>query len=249
MVHFYVLEYFIIVETVKFHFRYLSVVSKLKELVKEHNGEVLSLNIIYNGSYATNSAFHRLLNTQTGLGIIMEVSTHWIDLARFIAGDVIEETIHTIQVKDTDPGGIGKLRNLPEGGEDDIDPDKRVPRVTSSHWKFKSGGIGTLLTNITAPGPKTESFIDVYMDGLQMSLVNVGDEDCVLKVKKIGCSEIVYSFKDHDPYLSEMKSFLKAVHSRDTSFILSSYTDAKKTFEQTWAIRRSEEKIQAGKMK
>ena len=230
-------------------FRYLPAVAKLKELVKEHKGEVLFLNIIYNGSYATDSAFHRVLNTQTGPGIIMEQSTHWIDLARFIAGDVIEETIHTFHVKDTDPGEIGKLRHLPEGGEDDIDPDKRVPRVTSSHWKFTSGGIGTLLANITAPGPKTESVIDVYMDGLQMSLVNVGEEDCVLKVKKIDCSEVVHSFKDHDPYLCEMNSFLKAVHSRDTSFILSGYIDAKKTFEQTWAIRRAGERIQAEKKK
>ena len=223
------------------HCRYHAAVSKLKKIIKDHKGEVLSLNISYNGSYTNSSGFCRVLNTQTGPGIIVEQQSHWIDLARFIAGDVNEETIRTIQVKDTDPGGIGKLQNLPEGGEDDIDPDKRVPRVTSSHWKFKSGGIGTLLTNITAPGPKTESFIDVYMDGLQMSLVNVGDEDCKLKVKKIDCSEVVYSFKDHDHYLCEMESFLKAVHSREVSNIKSNYTDAKKTFELTWAIRRAGE--------
>ena len=123
----------------------------MKEIIKEHKGKVLSLNITYNGSYATNPVFHRVLNTQTGPGIVVEQQSHLIDLARYIAGDVNEETIHTIQVKDTDPGRIGKLRDLPEGGEDDIDPDKRVLRVTSSHWKFKSGGIGTLLTNITAP--------------------------------------------------------------------------------------------------
>ena len=200
----------------------------------------------YNGSYATNPVFHRVLNTQTGPGIIVEQQSHLIDLARYIAGDVNEETLHTIQVKETDPGGIGKLRNLPEGGEDNIDPDKRVPRVTSSHWKFVSGGIGSLLANITAPGPKSDTAVDVYMDGLQMTLVNVGQvRECVLKVNKLNSSEIVYSFNDHDHYLSEMESFLRAVRSLDKSFIKSSYTDAKKTFDLKWATRRAGENIQA----
>ena len=48
--------------------------------------------------------------------------------------------------------------------------------------------------------------------------------------------EEVFTFPDADPYLAEDKAFLTAVTTRDTSLLLSSYSDAAKTYSLTWAI-------------
>ena len=46
---------------------------------------------------------------------------------------------------------------------------------------------------------------------------------------------------DDDPYLSEDAAFLSAVRSGDASCVRSSYADAFRTYELTWAIRRAGE--------
>ena len=45
------------------------------------------------------------------------------------------------------------------------------------------------------------------------------------------------TFDNADPYLAEDKAFLAAVTSGDPTHILSSYRDAAKTYELSWAIR------------
>ena len=49
--------------------------------------------------------------------------------------------------------------------------------------------------------------------------------------------EEVLTFPDADPYLAEDKAFLTAVTSRDATHVLSSYSDAAKTYSLTWDIR------------
>ena len=53
--------------------------------------------------------------------------------------------------------------------------------------------------------------------------------------------EEVYSYPSADPYMGEDKAFLDAVRSGDSSAIQSSYSDAAKTYQLSWDIRRSSE--------
>ena len=53
--------------------------------------------------------------------------------------------------------------------------------------------------------------------------------------------EDVYYFPSADPYMGEDKAFLDAVRSGDSSHIKSSYSDAAKTYQLSWAVRRSSE--------
>ena len=48
-----------------------------------------------------------------------------------------------------------------------------------------------------------------------------------------------FFFPTADPYYEEDKMFLEAVRARDGSVVRSSYEDAFKTHQLTWAIRRT----------
>lgn len=50
-------------------------------------------------------------------------------------------------------------------------------------------------------------------------------------------SEEVFTYPDADPYLAEDRVFLSAVTSGDPSHVMSSYSDAAKTYALSWAIR------------
>lgn len=63
--------------------------------------------------------------------------------------------------------------------------------------------------------------------------------DCKLKARKGYCNEEKFLFITTDPYYKEDETFLKAVRAKDDSSVRSSYDDAFKTYQLTWAIRRS----------
>ena len=54
--------------------------------------------------------------------------------------------------------------------------------------------------------------------------------------------EEVYRFPLADPYMDEDDIFLKAVGSGDHSGIRSTYSDAAKTYQLSWNVRKSSEK-------
>lgn len=54
--------------------------------------------------------------------------------------------------------------------------------------------------------------------------------------------EEVHCFPLADPYMDEDNIFLKAVRSGDHSGIQSTYSDAAKTYQLSWNVRKSSEK-------
>ena len=60
-----------------------------------------------------------------------------------------------------------------------------------------------------------------------MTVICAGDDD----------SEEVFTFPDADPYLAEDRAFLDAVTTRDESTVLSTYSDAAKTYCLSCSIR------------
>ena len=70
-------------------------------------------------------------------GPVVEQATHFVDLIRFIAGEdnhVVEKTIKAISVEHDEQ--VGHLTKL-SFDENSIEPQKRVPRITSALWKHK----------------------------------------------------------------------------------------------------------------
>ncbi|XP_033741441.1 uncharacterized protein UNK4.17-like [Pecten maximus] len=233
-----------IVLSVGYMFRYHAAVLKMKEMIAHHGGKVKAFNARYYFAY-TEGVNKTWFNTDFFGGPIVEQATHFCDLARYIVGDVDMTSLHTIMLNDCDKGGAGNLNHLLDRAEDDIPSNKRIPRVTLSHWRFEDGGLGTLMHSITLPGSRYQATIDVQLDGLQLSLIDPYESTSILRVRNLEGGnpnqDQDFVFDNDDKYLRELDTFIKAVRQRKQSLIKSSYEDATKTYELTWAIRRQGE--------
>ncbi len=74
------------------YFRYHAALRKMKELMTVHGGKVIAFNGRY---YRTYSEARKSFwwNRSLSGGPIVEEATHFCDLARYLCGDVVPETI------------------------------------------------------------------------------------------------------------------------------------------------------------
>ncbi|XP_033725076.1 uncharacterized protein UNK4.17-like [Pecten maximus] len=228
-----------IVVSVGYKFRYHAGVLKMKEMIAHHGGKVMAFNARYYFAY-TEGINKYWFNTAISGGPIIEQATHFCDIARYIVGEIDMTSLHTLMVKDSDKGGVGKLNHILNNAEDDIPSDKRIPRVTISHWRFEDGGLGTLMHSLTLPGSRYQVTFEVQLDGLQLSLIDPYGSTSILRVRSLEGGnpnqDQDFVFENDDMYLRELDTFIKAVRQRKQSLIKSSYEDAKKTYDLTWAI-------------
>lgn len=231
-----------LIVSVGYMFRYHAGILKMKELIKNHGGKIMALNARYYAAY-TDGVSKYWFNGDLSGGPIIEQATHFCDLARFIVSDVDLSTVHSLQLKDSDPSGAGHLAHIPNHEEEEIPPERRNPRVTMSHWRFKDGGLGTLGHSAVLPGRRYETNIDVQLDGLKLSLIEPYGKDCILRVRNINNKDPNqdqdFTFPTDDCYLTELQAFMKAIRTNDTSLIRSTYSDAALTYQFTWAIQRA----------
>ena len=103
-------------------------------------------------------------------------------------------------------------------------------------WRFASGALGSMTHGTLLHREKYETEIEIWGDGLRIVLLDPYGH-CRILIRRPHSEETEkIEFLDDDPYLTEDKAFLDAVRSGDSSGIRSSYADAMKTFELTWAI-------------
>ncbi|XP_060074889.1 uncharacterized protein LOC132554581 [Ylistrum balloti] len=232
-----------IVLSVGYKFRYHAAILKMKELIAQHGGKVMAFNARYYFAY-TEGINKYWFNSDISGGPIVEQATHFCDLARYICGEVDMSTLDTLLLNDSDEGEAGKLNHLSNQAEEDIPSCKRIPRVTLSHWRFQDGGLGTLMHSLTLPGSRYHVTFDVQLDGLQLSLIDPYGSSSILRVRSLEGGnpnqdqDLVF---ENDMYLRELDTFIIAVRQKKQSLIKSSYEDAMKTYEFTWAIRRQGE--------
>ena len=175
-------------------------------------------------------------------GPIVEQATHFCDLIRYFAGEVAIKSIQGTCIPASDKkGDAGYLSRVPEvNKEADLPMEVRSPRVTSATWRFEGGGVGTLTHGIYLWSKRYESSLDIWADGLRISLEEPYHPECVVRVRNgYVDEEEVFPFRNADPYLEEDRLFLEAVRSGNPSLIRSTYEDAYKTYELSWAIRRA----------
>lgn len=81
-------------------------------------------------------------NKSISCGPVVEQATHFLDLLSYFGGEVDRESISCQTVEwDENPG---KLSKIGFNEEENIKEEDRIPRATSSIWKFENGGIGQL---------------------------------------------------------------------------------------------------------
>lgn len=228
-----------LVVSVGYMFRYHAAVDKLCELLRGRKVMVLSAR--YNCAYSQIDRPFWWDISRSG-GPIVEQATHFCDLVRYIAGEVEWSSVKGCSIPASDtPGMAGNLSAIPTVvQETPIPQEKQIPRATACCWQFEQGGLGTLTHGVTLHGERYEATIEVWCDGLRLTLEDLYFPDCRLRVRESGSDqETVYSFPYADPYLEEDRAFLAAVQTRDTSLIRSSYEDAAKTYQFSWSLRRA----------
>jgi len=206
----------------------------MKELIGVHGPPKL-INARYDCAYSTISKEFWWDQNKSG-GPIIEQMTHFCDLARFFAGEVDLSTIKAQSIQFNDEAG--KLNNM-SCNENNIPEDRRISRVTTSIWRFKSGALASFTHGALLHGIKYETEFEIWGDGYRLILRDPYGKVELSVRTPASEKEEVYEFSQDDPYLTENRVFIDAIQSRNTSKIQSPYSDAFKTYELSWAIRQA----------
>jgi len=183
-------------------------------------------------------------------GPVIEQGTHFCDLSRYFGGEVDISTVsaHCLDW-DEEPGHLSKMTI----DESTIAPENRIPRVTSATWKYENGAVGSFCHVVALQGHNYSCELEVYADGYGFKLVNPYVQP-VLYIRKPGDDhEQTITFPDDDPFFSEVSNLIDIIEDieedPEAAQILSSYEDAVKTYELTWAIRAASERSKAAQKK
>lgn len=221
--------------SVAYMFRYSKAIEEVKKLV-EMFGPVKLINARYNCAYSTIGKISWWDNMQSG-GPIVEQATHFVDVARYLAGDINMNSIRAMSIKSTDVAG--QLSKVPVD-EQSIPVEHQVPRVTTAMWKFESGAVGTLTHSVLLHGWSYDTQLEICGDGYSIILKDPYDKN-EITFRAPGDEVARTMTVSNDPYWSEIETFINAVKTKNADQIKSTYEDAFKTYEATWAIRRAAE--------
>ncbi|KAE9406350.1 hypothetical protein BT96DRAFT_810952 [Gymnopus androsaceus JB14] len=228
--------------------RYLKAVQMMKHIIEENNLTVMTTIARYACAYEA-IAKPDWWDKSKSAGPVIEQGTHFCDLSRYFGGEVDMDTVvaHSLEW-DENAGQLSALKI----DESKIPPENRIPRVTSATWKYDSGAIGTFTHVVALQGTNYSCELEVYADGYCLRLVDPYVQP-ILYVRKPGDDhEQTYRFRDDDPFFSEVSNLIDIIEDieedPEAACILSSYEDAVKSYQLTWAIREASEKSRAAKL-
>ncbi len=199
-----------IVSMVGYHFRYYGAIERAKERLQ--GLPVLMVKGAWDGGMPTGTLWWRK-HAQSG-GQLIEQTTHIFDLARYLAGEIVEVSAFSHY----NPA----LLHHPDG-------DISIADVVC--LKFENGAVGVITdTNgLHAPG---EVGLKVYTPErvVEVSWGRMVETEPNRKEE--------YSSRDN-PYLRESQAFLQAIRTGDRSLIRSDYRDGVRTLAVTLAADES----------
>ncbi|KZV64347.1 hypothetical protein PENSPDRAFT_656651 [Peniophora sp. CONT] len=228
--------------SVGYMLRYLKGVQTIKKIIQENNLTVMATIARYATAYQA-IAKPDWWDMSRSQGPIVEQGTHFCDLSRYFGGDVDIDSVsaHSLEWHEQ-PGELSAM-SIDESA---IPPENRIPRVTSATWKYKDGAVGTFTHLVALQGHDYSCEIEVYADGYQFKLVDPYVQP-ILYIRRPGADSVeTHRFSDDDPFFSEVSNLIEVIEDIEEDPehypILSSYEDACKTYELTWAIRLASEK-------
>ncbi len=233
-----------LIVSVGYMFRYARAVARMGQIIAEAAGGVRAVIARYDCAYSEIRK-RQWWDVRESGGPIVEQATHFCDLARLLGGDVEIGSVRAVRIDPSSAAAALVDAPVLADGQtvDGAVPEAfRAPRATAAVWQFRSGALGSLTHGVLLHGRKYEAELEVWGDGLRMVLCDPYGA-CQLFVRRPGseATEVLEFFGDDDPYLSEDEAFIDAVRRGDASGVRSTYADAMKTYELTWAIRRAAE--------
>jgi len=234
--------------SVGYMLRYLKAVQMMKQIIEENNLTVMTTIARYACAYEA-IAKPEWWDKSKSAGPVIEQGTHFCDLSRYFGGEVDISTVSAHSLEwDENAGHLSKMTI----DESKIPPENRIPRVTAATWKYDSGAVGSFTHVVALQGTNYSCELEVYADGYSMKLVNPYAQP-VLYVRKPGDDfEQTYRFPDDDPFFSEVSNLIDVIEDieedPEAGQILSSFEDACRTYELTWAIRQASERSRQQKL-
>ncbi|RXK39480.1 hypothetical protein M231_03148 [Tremella mesenterica] len=231
--------------SVGYMLRYLRCVQMMKRIIHDNDLTVIATNARYSCAYEA-IAKPAWWNKAIDMGPVIEQGTHFCDLSRYFGGDV---DINSVVAKSVEWYETpGKLSKIPID-ESKIPEEQRIPRLTSAVWKYDNGAVGAFTHAVALQGQAYACELEVWADGFHMRLVDPYQAP-TLYVRRPGDDhEERHAFTDDDPFFSEVSSFIDAIEGGPDPHILSSFEDATKTYELTWAIRLASEASRVPRIK
>jgi len=234
--------------SVGYMLRYLKAVQMMKQIIEENNLTVMATIARYACAYEA-IVKPDWWDKAKSAGPVVEQGTHFCDLSRYFGGDVDISTVSAHSLEwDEQPGQLSKI------GFDEnalIKPENRIPRVTSATWKYENGAVGNFTHVVALQGHDYSCELEVYADGYSLKLVNPYVQP-ILYIRKPGDdNETAVKFPDDDPFFSEVSILVDQIEDieddPDAPQILSTYDDACRSYELTWAIRTASERSRQAK--
>ncbi|KAG6832363.1 hypothetical protein H0H92_002631 [Tricholoma furcatifolium] len=221
--------------SVGYMLRYLKAVQMMKQIIEENNLTVMSTIARYACAYEA-IAKPDWWDKSKSAGPVIEQGTHFCDLSRYFGGEVDITTVSAHSLEwDENAGRLSKI----SVDESKIAPENRIPRVTAATWKYESGAVGSFTHVVALHDTNYSCELEVYADGYQLK---PGDEN-----------EQAIRFPDDDPFFSEVSNLIDIIEDieedPEAAQILSSYDDAVRTYELTWAIRQATERSRDAKFR
>jgi predicted dehydrogenase len=231
-----------LIVSVGYMLRYSNMVEHLRRVVRTEAAAGRPPRV-YSGRYC--SAYSTIFTRQfwdraMSGGPIIEQATHFVDLARYLLGEVDLDSVQAQAIPASH--ALGNLTDMPvlpsgAGMEDGIPAERRIPRATVATWRFESGALGTLTHGLLQQGRPYESELEVWGDGLKAVLTDPYSDAVRLEVRHAEFTSVPCPMAGpNDPYLAEDDAFLTAIRGNRPDLIRSPYSDAAKTFALTCKI-------------
>lgn len=231
--------------SVGYMLRYLRCVQHMKKIIHDNNLTVMATNARYSAAYEA-IAKPAWWNKSIDMGPVIEQGTHFCDLSRYFGGDVEIDSVVAKSVEFYEQPG--KLSKVPVD-ESKIPEEDRIPRITTAVWKYKNGAVGNFTHAVALQGTAYACELEIWADGYHMRLVDPYQQPTLFVRRPGDDHEERHSFTDDDPFFSEVSAFIDAIEGGPDPHILSSFEDATKTYELTWAIRLAAEASRAPRVK
>jgi len=217
----------------------------MRQMIAEVPGGVRAVLARYNCAYSQIVKREWWDIRQTG-GPIVEQATHFCDLARLLGGEVDLASVQAVAI---DPASSkAGLCDAPRDGagaplDQGVAPEFHVPRSTAAVWRFASGAVGSLSHATLLHEAKYESELEVWGDGLRLVLQDpYGVCRLLARRPHREQTEVIGEYGQDDTYLTEDAVFLGAIRTGAAAGVRSTYADAFRTHQFTWAIRRAAER-------
>ncbi|KAF7440449.1 hypothetical protein PC9H_000794 [Pleurotus ostreatus] len=234
--------------SVGYMLRYLKAVQMMKQIIHDNNLTVMATIARYACAYES-IAKPDWWDKSKSAGPVVEQGTHFCDLSRYFGGevDITSVTAHSLEWNEN----AGQLSHM-RIDESKIAPENRIPRVTTATWKYESGAVGTFTHLVALQGTNYSCELEVYADGYQLKLLDPYVQPVLVMRKPGDDHEQQVRFPEDDPFFSEISNFIDIIEDieedPEASQILSSFEDACRTYELTWAIREASERSRADRL-